>query len=193
MRTLSLLLALASLALAQTPRNLKVEDVHQQRSVSDPQVSPDGKWVAYTLSTVDVAGDKSDTDVWMVSWDGTVRSQATSSKEAETSPRWSPDGKWLAFLSARADKEKGSQVWLLPRIGGEATQLTQVEGSVSDYSWSPDSQRLLLLVAPRENEPKTEPAKPKTPKPDRYRSLPLQKRRRGLSHQRAGAALAVPN
>lgn len=173
MRTLSLLILIAALAPAQSPRALTVADVHRQRTVADPQVSPDGKWVAYTLNTADAAADKSDTDVWMVSWDGATRSQATTSQEPETAPRWSPDGRWLAFLSARADKEKGAQVWLLPRTGGEAVQLTNVEGSVSDYSWSPDSRRLLLLVAPREqNEPKSDPAKPKTPKPiviDRYR------------------------
>lgn len=157
---------------AQSRRPLKVEDVHLTRNVSDPQVSPDGRWVAYTVNSIDVAGDKSDADVWMVSWDGSQRIQVTSSKESETSPRWSPDGRWLAFLSARADREKGSQVWLLPRIGGEAAQLTNVEGSVSDYSWSPDSKRLVLLVSPRENEPKKEGDKPKTPKPiviERYR------------------------
>ena len=165
MRKIALLLALAALAFGQQKRPLKVEDVHQERRVADPQVSPDGKWVAYTVNTVDVAAEKSDTDVWMVSWDGATRVQVTSSKEAENAPRWSPDGKWLAFLSARADKEKGTQVWLLPRIGGEATQITSITGNVSDYSWSPDSRRLLLLVAPKEDEPKKEGDKPKTPKP----------------------------
>jgi dipeptidyl aminopeptidase/acylaminoacyl peptidase len=172
MRFTTILLLASALVFAQSRRPLKVEDVHSQRTVADPRVSPDGKWVAYTVSTVDVAGDKSDTDVWMASWDGAQRIQVTSSKEGESSPLWSPDGRWLAFLSARADKEKGSQVWLLPRAGGEAAQLTHVEGSVSDYAWSPDAKRLVLLVAPRENEPKKEGAASKTPKPiviDRYR------------------------
>lgn len=172
MRTLSLLYVALALAPAQSLRPLEIADIHQQRTVSDPQVSPDGQWVAYTVSSVDLAADKSNTDVWMVKWDGSVRTQATSSKEPETAPRWSPDGRWLAFLSARADKEKGTQVWLLPRIGGEATQLTNVEGSVSDYAWSPDSKRLILVVAPREDEPVKDGAKPKTAKPiviNRYR------------------------
>ncbi len=176
MRKVAVLLAFGLLAFTQERRTLKVEDVHQERRVSDPQVSPDGKWVAYTVSTTDAAADKSDTDVWMSSWDGATRTRLTTSKESESSPRWSPDGKWLAFTSSRADKEKGSQVWLLPRGGGEATQLTQVEGTVSDYSWSPDSKRLLLLVSPREEEPKKDGDKPaaatKKPKPiviGRYR------------------------
>jgi Tol biopolymer transport system component len=159
-------------ALGQERRALRVDDVHQQRTIADPQVSPDEKWVAYTVASSDVAGDKSDTDVWMVNWESSVRTQVTSSKEPETSPRWSPDNRWLAFLSARADKEKGAQVWLLPWVGGEATQITSVEGAVSDYAWSPDSKRLVLQVMPRESEPRKEGHKPKTPKPvviDHYR------------------------
>jgi dipeptidyl aminopeptidase/acylaminoacyl peptidase len=174
MRKLAVFLAAAVLAMGQTRRPLKVDDVNLIRSVSDPQVSPEGKWVAYTVSTIDAQADKSDTDVWMVSWEGATRTRVTSSKESETAPRWSPDGQWLSFLSARADREKGSQVWLLPRSGGEATQLTHVEGSVSDYGWSPDSKRLILLVSPRdlESAAKKDGEGPKTPKPiviERYR------------------------
>ncbi|MBL8215464.1 MAG: S9 family peptidase [Bryobacterales bacterium] len=164
------LLTSAALLTAQEKRPLRIADVHAQITVADPQVSPDGTWVAYTVATVDVSGDKSDTDIWMVKWDGGERVRLTSSKEPETSPRWSPDNKWLAFTSARADKEKGSQVWLLPRQGGEATQLTNVEGSVSDLVWSPDGKRLALVVSPREEQKKS-PEKPATPKPlviDRY-------------------------
>lgn len=171
MRTLLCSLLLSCVAFPQS-RVLKVEDVHQERRVADPQVSPDGAWVAYTVAATDVAGDKSDTDVWMSSWDGAAKIRVTSSKENESSPRWSPDSKWLSFLSARAAKDKGTQVWLLPRAGGEASQLTSVEGSVSDYAWSPDSKRLVLLVAPKEDEPKKDGDQPKTPKPivvDRYR------------------------
>jgi len=165
------LLLTAGFAFGQERRPLKVEDVHSVRGVADPQVSPDGQWVAYTVSTPDREGDKSDTDVWMVRWDGSERRRLTSSKEAENAPRWSPDGRWLAFLSSRADREKGAQVWLLPRAGGEAAQLTRLEGSVGDYSWSPDSKRLAFVLSPREEEPKKDGDKPKTPKPiviDRY-------------------------
>lgn len=164
------MLTLAGLLPAQEKRTLRVADVHAQITVADPQMSPDGAWVAYTVATVDVAGDKSDTDIWMVKWDGSERLRLTSSKEAENAPRWSPDNKWLAFTSARADKEKGAQVWLLPRQGGEAAQLTNVEGSVSELAWSPDGKRLALVVSPRE-EQKKGPDKPATPKPlviDRY-------------------------
>ncbi len=166
------LLAIATSLFAQTKRNLKLEDVHLQKTVSDPQVSPDGQWVAYTVSTIDREADKSDTDVWMTKWDGTARLRLTTSKESENRPRWSPDNQWLAFLSSRAGKDDGAQVWMLNRQGGEAVQLTKIDGGVTDYSWSPDSKRLALVVAPKDEDKKKEGEKEKTVKPlviDRYR------------------------
>jgi dipeptidyl aminopeptidase/acylaminoacyl peptidase len=170
----------ASLVFAQstTRRLLKLDDMHSFHDVRDPQISPDGKWVAYTLSSVDVAADKSDSDVWMVSWDGSRQVRLTSSPESENAPRWSPDGRYLSFLSGRPGKAKGTQVWLLDRMGGEAQQLTEVKGRLSACEWSPDSKRLLLVMQDRDpNDPagdeKPNPATPpKPPKPiviERYK------------------------
>src|SRR6185369_4508847 len=75
-------------------RPVKLEDMHAFQDVREVQISPDGKWVAYTVSTVDVAADKSDTDVWMASWDGKQQMRLTSSPESENAPRWSPDGRY---------------------------------------------------------------------------------------------------
>jgi dipeptidyl aminopeptidase/acylaminoacyl peptidase len=168
----------ASLLVAQPParRLLKVDDMHRFHDVRDVQLSPDGKWVAYTVSSVDTAADKGDTDVWMASWDGTQQLRLTSSPESENAPRWSPDGRYLAFLSGRPGKAKGSQVWLLDRNGGEAQQFTDVKGRLSSYDWSPDSKKLLLVMAERDPSD-TDEERPvagpnaKAPKPiviDRY-------------------------
>src|ERR1700694_4817134 len=166
-RTHRILLAVvflsASFALGQSPtqRVLRVDDMHRFQEVRDAQISPEGKWVAYTLNSVDTTADKSDSDVWMVSWDGSQQLRLTSSPENENAPRWSPDGHYLSFLSGRKGKAKGTQVWLLDRMGGEAQQLTDVKGRISSYSWSPDSRRLLLVMAERDpNEPDDDASAP---------------------------------
>src|SRR5881392_410663 len=104
-------------------RPLALSDVAKQRGVADPQVSPDGRWIAYTVSTIDAEKDKRDTDVWMIGWDGVDRVRLTSlADSSESKPRWSPDGRYLAFIAKRGDddeKKLGSQVWLLDRRGGE--------------------------------------------------------------------------
>src|SRR5437762_5422845 len=113
---LLLLLFVASFA-SSAQRSLKPNDIYKLKSVSDPQVSPDGKWVAYVLSTPDSAKDKSDSDIWMISWDGSESVKLTASPEGESRPRWSPDGKYLTFLSSRYET-KSSQIWKMDRRGG---------------------------------------------------------------------------
>ena len=152
-------------------RPMVIDDLAKLVNVGGPQISPDGKWIAYTASHVDVAEDKNVSELWMVSWDGTQQIQLTYGPEGAGSPRWSPDGRWLAFTSSRPGKAKGSQVWLLDRRGGEANQLTDVKDDLEEYRWSPDSKQLLLTIKAREEPEPKEGAKPAPPKPivlDRY-------------------------
>ncbi len=148
----------------QQKRALKADDFARIKSVGDPQVSPDGGWVAYTVTTTDLKKDNSDTDVWMVSWDGSTSLRVTSTPEGESSPRWSPDGKYLSFTSGRQEG-KGGQVWLLDRRGGEAQRLTEIKGGVSSYAWSPDAKKLVFIV---NDAPADSSSKPKPIVIDRY-------------------------
>lgn len=142
----TLLLSAAPLYAQDTARRpLKADDFARIKSVGEPQISPDGEWVAYTVTTINLAKDNRDTDVWMVSWDGRTNLRLTSSPDGESSPRWSPDGKYLSFTSSRQEG-RGSQVWLLDRRGGEAQRLTEFRGGISSYAWSPDASRLALTV-----------------------------------------------
>ena len=171
MRSLALFLACACSAVAQ-PRLITLDDLAKFKDVGAPRCSPDAKWIAYTLTTTDVAADKRDTDVWMISRDGKENLRVTSSTESESAPNWSPDGKYLSFLSSRPGKAKGAQVWGIDRRGGEAQQLTDVKGRLSAYEWSPDGKKLALILKD-DDEPakKDEEKKDEKPKPiviDRY-------------------------
>ena len=157
---------LAALPLHAQPRRLQVDDLFALKDVGAPVLSPDGRLVAYTVRTMDVKKDTSDSDIYLVPFAGGEPTRLTASPKAETSPRFSPDGKWLAFLSAR-DEDK-SQVWLLPLGGGEATKLTDLPGGVSAFAWSPDSKRLVLVAAdPDPDAPKKDASadEKKTAKP----------------------------
>jgi dipeptidyl aminopeptidase/acylaminoacyl peptidase len=177
-----LIIVTALAGFAQSARRpLKLDDLARFRNVGDPQISPDGQSIAYTVSTTDAKEDKSNTHIWLVAYDGTNDRQITFSTDSENAPRWSPDGKYLAFTSSRSSGKqgvRGSQVWLLDRNGGEAFQLTELKGRLQGYEWSPDSKRLALVIGdpdPDAPDPTATPAPgtpPKPPKPiviDRYR------------------------
>ncbi len=144
----ALLTAVASAGSSQTPakRPVHVNDLFRLRTVRDAQVSPDGEWVAFVVGTLDSARDRSNSDLYMVSWDGSRTVQLTFTPDGESSPRWSPDGRYLSFAASRGESRTGGQIWLLDRAGGEAQKLTDLKSGVSDYQWSPDSKRIVIVA-----------------------------------------------
>jgi dipeptidyl aminopeptidase/acylaminoacyl peptidase len=133
------------------PRPITVDDLFQIREVSDPQLSPDAQFVAYTVKTLLLKEDKSEERIWSVPTAGGDAVPMTAEGVSSSHPRWSPDGKYLAFLSAR--NEGKTQIWLLNRSGGEAQHLTDTPQDVDDFAWSPDSTRLVVVLRdPSEEE-----------------------------------------
>ena len=162
-------------AVAQTKRHLGPDDFYRMREVGDPQLSPDGKWIAYTVTTMNRELDRLETQIWTVDWEGTQSLQMTYGPESASFPKWSPDGKYLSFLSSHKD-EKGegkTQIWLLDRRGGEAQPLTDVRRDIESYSWSPDGKKIALLLSGDDETADADKDKKahKAPKPiviDRY-------------------------
>ena len=147
---------------AQAPRALQPADFAAQRDVSDPQLSPDGTLVAYTVRTTDLAKDKTFHNLWLVRWDGTANRALTLGDNKQSHPRWSPDGRAIAFLSARVDDNDEEQLWVLPVAGGEAEKITDLKGGVEDFAWAPNSAQLALVVRdpdPRAPDPKAKEKK----------------------------------
>lgn len=158
--------ALSSPALsAAERRTLTVDDLARIAEVSDPQVSPDGAWVAYSVRTSNLDKDKRTRDIWMVNWRDARQVRLTTSDDSESRPRWSPDGKWLGFLSDRGSDDDITQLWVLNREGGEAERVTEFKGSVEDFAIAPDGKRVALIVSdedpaaakPKDGEKKTAP------------------------------------
>ncbi|MEX2155585.1 MAG: S9 family peptidase [Gemmatimonadales bacterium] len=139
---LTLLPSLVPLPLSAQKRAITFEDYIALKAVSDPQLSPDGKWVAYTVSTPSLQDNRGTARVWIAEV-ATGRSRAlTGGPGSDRQPRWSRDGKTLAFISTR---ESGPQVWLLPIAGGDARKLSNLPDGAADPIWLPDGSGLLVV------------------------------------------------
>jgi dipeptidyl aminopeptidase/acylaminoacyl peptidase len=138
----ALLLAAASALAAQTRTALSVEKFLAVKAVSDPQLSPDGRLVAFSVSTPTLEDNRNQSRIWLADLGSGETWEATSGAGSERAPRWAPDGKTLAYISTRED---GAQIWRLPIRGGEPVRLSSVPGGVSDFWWSPGGKALFYV------------------------------------------------
>jgi dipeptidyl aminopeptidase/acylaminoacyl peptidase len=126
---------------AQTRQHVPtVDDLLTLKSVGGTQISPDGKWIAYTVGYGDFKQDAFINQIWLAETEAGKTFQLTRGEKSSTSPRWSPDGQTLAFLSNRIEDK--NQIFLINPNGGEAQQLTKSETAISNFAWSEDGKTI---------------------------------------------------
>jgi dipeptidyl aminopeptidase/acylaminoacyl peptidase len=179
------LAALPALALCATPlRHLEADDFYRGQSVESPACSPDGQWIAYTVTKADREADERRTELWMVNWQGSEHLRLTAPAATLSAPAFSPDGRFLSYLAEQGGEGK-AQIMVIDRRGAEPQALTTVSGEIGEYQWSPDGKRIVLSMSPGDETPATEAhgaaptAASKVPKPIVINRLHFKQDRKG--------------
>jgi dipeptidyl aminopeptidase/acylaminoacyl peptidase len=128
-----------------TQQAITIDNLLALKKVSDVQISPDGKWVAYTVLENDLKKDKSLKRVYKIAIAGGDPIAITGREFSASQPQWSSDNKYLSFLASKGEDEK-TQVWISNRLGGDAEVLTKIPQGVNEHIWSPTENKLLLVL-----------------------------------------------
>src|SRR6266446_7617036 len=136
---------IVAIAVQAQPRVPTIDDLLTIKSVGGTQISPEGKWVAYTVGYGDFKTDAFVTQIWLAQSDTGKSFQLTRGDKSATNPRWSPDGQWLAFLSNRIEDK--NQIFVINPLGGEAQPLTKSETAISNFAWSEDGKTIAYTAS----------------------------------------------
>jgi dipeptidyl aminopeptidase/acylaminoacyl peptidase len=128
-----------------TKQAITIDNLLALKKVSDVQISPDGKWVAYTVLENDIKKDKSLKRLYKIAITGGDPIAITGREFSASQPQWSSDNKYLSFLASKGEDEK-TQVWISNRLGGDAEVLTKIPQGVNEHIWSPTENKLLLVL-----------------------------------------------
>lgn len=143
MKRLSILAAIVLLAITtvfaqQASAQFTINDLLKVRRAGDPQVSPDGKWIAYQIGDVNMDANRAIAQIYLIPVAGGDTKQLTTGDRSSSSPRWSPDGSRIAFVT-------GGQIWTMNVSGGDRKQVTNISTGAGDPIWSPDGKMFAFV------------------------------------------------
>ena len=140
-RITSILLLLAVTFSVWAQRPIEFTDMFSMGRVADPQISPAGDWIAYTVAYYNIEDNSKNSDIFLVSTDGKRRKQLTASPKTDTHPRWLQDGHTLTFISTR---DGAAQIYRIDANGGEARKVTDIATGVDGFRLSPDGKNFAV-------------------------------------------------